>query len=249
MGLGTGQARQAILHLDADIPGAGMSPRRKLSDARRRQILKAAVQVIAEKGLCDTGIKDVADQAGTSPALVIYYFGKKDVLLAEALSFADERFYAQTAGAVAELASARDRLVELVRRSCSVGESEDDFDEWVLWLDLWARAPRDPDVARDRAAMDRRWRTTIGEIVREGQAADEFTRIDPDAFALRLAALIDGLAIQVVLEDPEVSRERMFDLCMDTCARELGFTWTAEDRTAAVTHAVRRRAPDGRVAG
>jgi AcrR family transcriptional regulator len=226
-----------------------MSPRRKLSDARRRQILKAAVQVIAEKGLCDTGIKDVADRAGTSPALVIYYFGKKDVLLAEALSFADERFYAQTAGAVAELASARDRLVELVRRSCSAGESEDDFYEWVLWLDLWARAPRDPDVARDRAAMDRRWRTIIGEIVREGQAAGEFTRIDPDAFALRLAALIDGLAIQVVLEDPEVSRERMFDLCMDTCARELGFSWTAEDRTAAVTHAVRRSAPDGRVAG
>jgi AcrR family transcriptional regulator len=226
-----------------------MSPRRKLSDARRRQILKAAVQVIAEKGLCDTGIKDVADQAGTSPALVIYYFGKKDVLLAEALSFADERFYAQTAGAVAELASARDRLVELVRRSCAVGESEDDFDEWVLWLDLWARAPRDPDVARDRAAMDRRWRTTIGEIVREGQAAGEFSRIDPDAFALRLGALIDGLAIQVVLKDPEVSRERMFDLCIDTCARELGFTWTAEDRAAAVTHAVRHRAPDGRVAG
>jgi hypothetical protein len=78
--------------------------------------------------------------------------------------------------------------------------------------------------------MDRRWRTTIGEIVREGQAAGEFSPIDPAAFALRLGALIDGLAIQVVLEDPEVSRERMFDLCMDTCSRELGFAWTAEDR-------------------
>src|SRR5438034_5380826 len=110
--------------------GAGMSPRRKLSDARRRQILEAAVRVIADKGLCDTGIKDVADQAGTSPALVIYYFGKKDILLAEALSFADEHFYAQTADAVAELSSARDRLVELVRCSCSVGEAEDDFEEW-----------------------------------------------------------------------------------------------------------------------
>jgi AcrR family transcriptional regulator len=230
-----------------------MSPRRKLSDARRRQILKAAVQVIAEKGLCDTGIKDVADQAGTSPALVIYYFGKKDILLAEALAFADEQFYALTADAVAEMTSARDRLVELVRCSCSVGEAEDDFDEWALWLDLWARAPRDPDVARDRAAMDRRWRTTIGEIVRQGQAAGEFAPVDADAFALRLAALIDGLAIQVVLQDPDVSRDRMFDLCMDTCAKELGFSWTAEDRAAvtraAVTQTARRRAPDGRVAG
>ena len=43
-----------------------MSPRRKLSDARRQQILKAAVQVIAEKGLCDTGIKDVARRAGVT---------------------------------------------------------------------------------------------------------------------------------------------------------------------------------------
>jgi len=207
-----------------------MSPRRKLSDARRRQILKAAVQVIAEKGLCDTGIKDVADQAGTSPALVIYYFGTKDALLAEALAFAEDRFYAQTADAVAGMASARDRLVELVRCSCSVGEAADDFDEWVLWLDLWARAAHKPDVARDRQAMDRRWRTTIGEIVRQGQAAGEFAPVAADAFALRLAALIDGLAILVVLKDPDVTRERMFDLCMQTCASELGFAWTPEDR-------------------
>ena len=27
-----------------------------------------------------------------------------------------------------------------------MGEAEDDFDDWVLWLDLWARAPRDPAV-------------------------------------------------------------------------------------------------------
>ncbi len=207
-----------------------MSPRRKLSDARRRQILDAAVQVIAEKGLCDTGIKDVADQAGTSPALVIYYFGKKDILLAEALSFADERFYAQTAEAVAEMTSARDRLVELVRCSCSIGEADDDFDEWVLWLDLWARAAHKPDVAEDRQTMDRRWRTTIGEIVRQGQAAGEFAPVDPAAFALRLAALIDGLAILVVLKDPDLTRERMFDLVMETCAGELGFPWTAQDR-------------------
>jgi AcrR family transcriptional regulator len=244
-GAGTGQARQAILHLDADIPGAGMSPRRKLSDARRRQILKAAVQVIAEKGLCDTGIKDVADQAGTSPALVIYYFGKKDVLLAEALSFADERFYGESANAVAGMSSARDRLVELVRCSCSVGEAEDAFDEWVLWLDLWARAPRDPDVARDRAAMDRRWRTTITEIVRQGQAAGEFSRVDTDGFALRLAALIDGLAIQVVLDDPEVSRERMFDLCMDSSARELGFSWSTQDRARLLQSSKRGAAASG----
>jgi hypothetical protein len=40
-----------------------------------------------------------------------------------------------------------------------------------------------------------------------------------------------------------VTRERMFDLCMDTCARELGFPWTTEDR-ARLVHP-RRRAASG----
>ena len=69
-----------------------------------------------------------------------------------------------------------------------------------------------------------------------------------DADVGQVGALIDGLAIQVVLHDPEVTRERMFDLCMDTCARELGFPWTPEDQ-AAIIHAAHVRAPGGRAAG
>jgi AcrR family transcriptional regulator len=225
----------------ADTPGAGMSPRRKLSDARRQQILQAAVHVIAEQGLCDTGIKEVAERAGTSPALVIYYFGRKDALLGEALAFAEERFYAETASALAALSSARERLVRLVQLSCALGDGPDgSLEEWVLWLDLWARAPRDPGVARDREALDRRWRQTIAGIVRQGQQAGEFAAVDADDFSLFLAALIDGLAIQVVLGDPEVSAERMFDLCMATCARELGFAWDAKERARALAVAPRR---------
>jgi len=208
-----------------------MSPRRKLSEARKRQILQAAVDVIAEQGLCDTVIKDVAERAGTSSALVIYYFGTKDQLLREALTHAESHFYEETASALAALPRARERLVRLVQLSCAVGDAPRSFlGEWVLWLDLWARAPRDPDVARDRETHDRRWRQTIAGIVREGQAAGEFAPVDADDFSLCLAALIDGLAIQVVLADPEVPAERMFDLCMATCARQLGFAWDAGDR-------------------
>ncbi len=47
--------------------------------------------------------------------------------------------------------------------------------------------------------------------------------MDADEFALRLASLIDGLAIQVVLEDPDVPPERMLDVCLGMAANELGF--------------------------
>src|SRR5207249_3296682 len=170
-------------------------------------------------------IADIAQRAGTSSALVLYYFESKDRLLAEALAYSEERFYAETAEQLSRLASAKDQLVRLIELSCSSGGpvGENWLDEWVLWLDMWARAPRDPEVARDREAMDRRWRETIAQIVRTGQASGEFASLDPDDFAVRLGAIIDGLAIQVVLADSDVSAEVMRDICLRMAASELGF--------------------------
>src|SRR3989442_960600 len=159
-----------------------MVVRRKLSEVRRRQILQAAVTVIGQRGLCDTRISDIAERAGASSALVLYYFGSKDRLLAEALAFSEERFYAETADELASADSATDQLVRLIERSCSPGSvSRKNWrDEWLLWLDMWARSPRDPDVARDREVLDRRWRETIARIVRTGQSRGEFARVDAE---------------------------------------------------------------------
>ena len=209
-----------------------MVVRRKLSEVRRRQILQAAVTVIGQRGLCDTRISDIAERAGASSALVLYYFGSKDRLLAEALAFSEERFYAETADELASADSATDQLVRLIERSCSPGSvSRKNWrDEWLLWLDMWARSPRDPDVARDREVLDRRWRETIARIVRTGQSRGEFARVDAEDFALCLSAMLDGLAIQVVLEDSDVSPERMFEVCARMAAEELQFEWPAESR-------------------
>ena len=38
------------------------------------RMLRAALDVIVERGYADTRIADVAERTGTSPALVIYYF-------------------------------------------------------------------------------------------------------------------------------------------------------------------------------
>ena len=202
-----------------------MAKRRALSEERRAQILEAAVQVIGERGLCDTRISDIAERADASPALVVYYFETKERLLAEALTFSETRFYRATAEELETLQSATDRLGRLIELCCSEnGGGQDWLDEWVLWLDLWTRAYRDPDVAAEREALDRTWRETIAAIVRDGQAAGEFDRaVDADDLALRLASLIDGLAIQVVLKDPEVPSQRMKEICLNMVSEDLKF--------------------------
>src|SRR5438477_2113334 len=224
---------------------AVMTKRRRLSEARQTQILQAAVEVIRERGLCETRISDIADRAGTSSALVIYYFQSKDRLLGEALAFSEERFYDETARELREISSARDQLIRLIELSCSPGPDARQtwMDEWMLWLDLWARAPRDPEVARDREVLDRRWRETITDIVQAGQRSGEFHQLDAEDFALRLAVMIDGLAIQVVLRDPDVTADVMEEICLRMAGSELGF-----DPGLRVQTKGRRAAPPARVA-
>jgi AcrR family transcriptional regulator len=202
-----------------------MSPRRKLTEERRVQILEAAARVIVRRGLADARIADVAEAAGTSPGLILYYFASKDRLLAEALTIAEERFYEELVPELERIDGAPERLVRLIELTCTDDSRTGGLglDEYLLWLDLWARSPRDPVVATKRQSLDERWRAAISDIVRLGKAQGAFADVDPEDFSLRLAAMMDGLAIQAVLHDPDVGMERMRDLLLRTAGLELGF--------------------------
>lgn len=200
----------------------GRRARSELNELRRLQILEATASVLAERGVAETSIADIAEAAGVSAALVIYYFGTKNTLLAQALTFSDERFYAGALAAMEGLETATERLGTLLLCSCSGLDAAAWRADWVLWLEMWVRALRDPELGPARQVLDRRWRATIADVVRQGQASGEFAPGDADAVALQLSALIDGLAVQVVLADPEVPPERMHALVVALAAHELG---------------------------
>jgi hypothetical protein len=58
-----------------------------------------------------------------------------------------------------------------------------------------------------------------------GQEAGEFAPVDADDFTITLSALLDGLAVQIALEDPQVPPQRTFDLAMKFASGQLGFDW------------------------
>jgi hypothetical protein len=72
----------------------------------------------------------------------------------------------------------------------------------------------DPTLAAARARLDEAWRAQIAAIVEEGIAAGEFADVDSADFSIQLAALLDGLAIEVMLRDPTVDSARMEKLAM-----------------------------------
>jgi AcrR family transcriptional regulator len=197
-----------------------VSPRPQIDHIRRPQLLRAAADVIVERGLASTRIADVAERAGTSPAAVLYWFESKDELLAEALTVDEERFYAEMRERVGLLERPRDRLRFMIEASA------EEYD-WILWIELWARALRDPASRQARQRLDCRWRDEIAAMIRAGQAAGEFGEADADEVALLLSALLDGLAVQATLHDPDVPRERML-----RCALEMAESLLDSERGA-----------------
>src|SRR5215207_11562907 len=198
---------------------------------RHQEILDAAARVITERGLAETRISDIAEEAGVSPGLILYYFDSKDRLLAEALTFANDQFYLRTSREIRRIPSARDQLRRLVDLSVPGYLPEyGRLDEWALWIEVWVRALRDAEMAKDREVLDERWRSQIADIIRNGRASGEFgSTEDVEELALRLASLIDGLAIQVVMNDSKVTPERMHRACMHVAAHELGFEFAKSD--------------------
>jgi AcrR family transcriptional regulator len=205
------------------------------ADQRRTQMLQAALAVISERGYADTRIADVAERAGVSPALVIYYFKTKDQLLTEAIRYYEDLWYAVGQRRMAALSSAAEQLEEFVAMSTLTEADPEPVSSWQIWLDFWAQAARNPEVGSVRQKSDERWRETIAGLVVAGQEAGEFRPVDPERFAIWLSTLADGLTIQIALNDPVVDPVGAYELMMQFVAEQLGFEW--KPGRGRVTHA------------
>ena len=190
------------------------------SDARDR-ILEAACDLIAEEGIDDVRIARVAMRAGASTALVHHYFSTREELLEEALihSFdqaGDERFAAEP-----QEETAAGRLARAIGESLPLPGPQER--EWVLWVELWLRAVRDPDLRPVAARLYERYRRWLEGIIRAGVESGEFRAdLDVAGAADRAMALLDGAGVRVLFGDPAMDFDRAYELVATSLAPELG---------------------------
>jgi AcrR family transcriptional regulator len=215
-----------VLHWEGiDNAMADPAPATEQNEARRIEMLRAAAELICERGFGDTRIADVARRAGVSSALVIYYFGTRDRLLVDALRYSEESFYEAAEKMLAEVPSLRERLSLLIQWTCVPEGSDEIPGAWGLWFDLWAQAFRHDEIKAGRAEQDSRWRKMIVDALDSSELSAKEKRM----FALEFSALLDGLSIQVALEDPEVDSDLAYDIGMHFAERELNLP-TARNR-------------------
>jgi AcrR family transcriptional regulator len=187
----------------------------------RERILDAAVKLIAREGIDDVRIARIAMAAGVSASLLHYHFESREALLAEALEHSYEiAGNARISVPEDEPAPATRRLAAMIDQCLPL---DDELrDEWVLWVELWLRAVRHPELRPTAARLYGRMHAWFAEAIAEGVAAGEFTAPAPERTADRLLALIDGYGIRALNEDPAMPVQRAREEIWAAIAGDLG---------------------------
>jgi AcrR family transcriptional regulator len=179
-----------------------------VAEGARERILAAAVERIAGDGIDDVRIARIAMDAGVSTSLVHYHFETREALLEQALEYSFE-----LAGDVrigeeeGEAPDHTHRLAAMVDQCLPYpGQLERD---WILWVELWLRAVRHPELRPTAARLYARMRTWLTDAIAAGAEAGEFDRAaDPERTADRVLALCDGFGVRALLGDLPIEGAR-----------------------------------------
>lgn len=186
-------------------------PRPSVEAERRVQILSAACSAIASLGIPALRLSDVAKEAGVSSGTVHYYFESKKDVIAAAFEF---NLTDSLARRQELLASGKDGLAVLQDLVDSyLPNDELSLRAWKVWLALWAEGSRDPVLQEINDRLYGQWRDVVAGVIRSAQSEGLVRAGDPVVLANMLIGLLDGLAVQVVLESPNMSLELMRETC------------------------------------
>ena len=138
-----------------------------------------------------------------------YHFETREALLGEALEYSYEHAgqVRRADGDDEEEADPQRRLLAMVDQCLPYpGELRQD---WVLWLELWLRTVRYPELAPTAARLYERMRDWLSEGIEACRAPSD---LDAGELADRALAMCDGLGVRVLIgEMPiEYAREQVW---------------------------------------
>ncbi|MEO5723049.1 MAG: TetR family transcriptional regulator C-terminal domain-containing protein [Ilumatobacteraceae bacterium] len=188
-------------------------------EERRAEILETTCEVVIERGFAATRIGDVAKRLGVSSSLIHYHFDSKEQLLAEAFSHYARKDLAELEAEVHAAPTAIGQLDHAIHNY--VPEGSDDV-EWMLWIDGWGEALRNPMMKKISQELDEQSAEMLQRVINFGVDNGEFVCPDPRASAMRLTALVDGLAIQFAAHDGMMDRDQLIGHVRSLAAWEVG---------------------------
>lgn len=167
---------------------------RKPAQERRREIVDAALRLVAQVGPERLTTRDIAAAVGISEAALFRHFATKDGLWAAVIGRLEERSVARWARILAEPAPPLDQLRGLLTAQLALVASEPGVPVILFSGELHRRSPA---LRAALLALMLRFQHTLETVVGEAQRAGTLRADRPAAvIALATIALLQGLVLR-----------------------------------------------------
>lgn len=194
--------------------------RKVLAPQRREQIVQALFDCLAEKGHETVTIKDIARKAGLHYGVIHYYFASKD----DILSAMAERIVAKYGRLFRERVKSANRASQKLRVALGFLVDEFIFNRRLnrVFYNLVQMAFQREAVRVALRKQIRQYRGLVVELVQEGIERGEFTCRNPKETPPLVVALVEGMALQWMIEPRALARSEVLDLLTHTVEGHLG---------------------------
>ncbi len=185
--------------------------RYRKSEVSVDQILRAAMRVLSRQGYARSSLMDIAREAGMSKGALHYHFPTKDALIGAVLARACDAVRRRTVeawerGAGDPLQALRASLRELWEARAHMS------DEGRVVADLLAQSLHDEKLRPKLADYYRLAARQVEEHLEQQAAAHGLApRIPADVIARILIGLLDGLAMQRIVDEEALAPEAIFE--------------------------------------
>ena len=180
---------------------------------RRRDLIDAALSIVAERGFAETTVARICHAAGVSRGLISHYFAGKDELLLESYRRLADELGAETAKAMragdGDPVSRLRALVVVSFRPPVFGA-----ERMSAWLAFWGASRASAAFNALNRELYRGYRASVTRLMAEAARA-RGVALDAHCAATTLTALIDGLWLELALDAQAFSAGQAEAACLD----------------------------------
>jgi len=193
-------------------------PRANVKDKRKAQLIGAALESIAKRGLMETTITHISKGAGMSRGIINFYFTSKEMMMREALKFLIDEYESEWSNSIHQAGDdGHRRLAALVtshfdKKLCSAKRLN-------VMSAFWGHAATQPAYRNQLEAADMKIETAFTEALAHMHSS---SLEDAKHHARQLHALIRGLWLNFMLNPQTVSRESLAEECFSFIERLSG---------------------------
>lgn len=182
-------------------------------EKRRLQLIEATMRSIARNSLSETTVSTVSNEAGLSRGIISLHFQSKEKLLLETLVHVVDEYNVLWERALKKAGdSSVERLAALVK--VDFHPSVCDRNKLAVWFAFWSETRARPTYRKLCANRDKEYDRVLLQLCTDITSEGSYEGIDPEAAASGLAALNEGLWLDMLVNPRKMTRKKALKISM-----------------------------------